>query len=498
MTGTNGAPVADNLRELEQKYNARIGEARALLEPYKSGEKPAPPEVITQFKAMQGDIDGLKASIESFRALSSMERDQGQPVSTPVAWRESVADEGSEQPVDAKSWRRFEVKDVFGSAREFRYSVPLAVSENVKAFKGANGKVMTQKQYERAYADGHEIYLRKGLPFVRENYPVEYKALSEGSDSAGGFTVPVDFQAELIKKTAMLAAVRPLASVIQTNRDVVIFPRVPYKATASDDSGLKRYTSAGRLTWTGELPATSTTARITDQTFGQLEIKVNTAIASQLLSNDLIEDSAFDMAGYASDNLAEAFALGEDYAFLQGSGVAQPMGLVTSATLAVAGDSPPLQLSGTSAAITTSGDAHAGVRMLDVFYNLPAQYRRNAVWMLSSITLEMVENLVDGSKRPLISSLIGGANIGIGSPDMIKGRPIVVDEFMPDANAANAFGVVLGDFKGYTIADRVQFSIQRYTELYVETNFTLLLARKRVGGLCTQPWKFQFMKSAAS
>lgn len=486
----NGTSPADNVRELQQKLQAKVNEGKALLQPYEG--KGAPPEVMEKFKPIAGEIDGLKASITAYKQLNDVEQAIDEPQTTPVAWRPSVADEGNELPVDKKSWRTFEVKDAYGRPREFRYNAPLAVFENTKGFKGANGKVMTQAQYQRAYADGHELYLRKGASFVRENYPTEWKSLSEGSDTAGGFTVPVDFQDRLIKKIAMLAMVRPNATVIQTSRDLVIFPRVNYSSNPSDDASSKIFTSGVRMSWTGELPASSTTARVTDQIFGQNEIKVNTAIASQLLSNDLIEDSAFDIAGYSSDILAEAFALGEDYAFLQGSGVAQPMGLMTQAG---ATNGISAQVSGTSAAISTSGDAWSGKRVLDVFYNLPAQYRRNAMWLMSSLTQEAVDNLVDGNKRPVVSSLIGGANIGMGQPDVIKSRPLMVDEFMPEI-AASSFPIVFGDFKGYYIADRVQFSVQRYTELYVETNFTLLLARKRVGGLPVETWKFMAMKAS--
>lgn len=493
MTNGTATAVPENVKALQAQIVAKRDEARKLYTQYEG--KAMPPDAEKQFTGIMGDVDGLVASIEAYKRLDAVDKGLAEPTTTPVAWRPAVGNEGNDVPVDGKAWRKYEVKNALGEMREFRYNVPIGVSANVKHVTGTHGKVLTDTQYQRAYTDGFEMYCRKGKSFVAENYPIEYKSLSEGVDTAGGFSVPVDFHAELIKKIATYAMVRPNARVIQTNRDVVIFPKVPYTASASDDSGNKRFTSAVRLTWTGELPATSTTARVSDQVFGQVEIKVNTAIASQLISNDLIEDGAFDVAGYAADNMSEAFALGEDLAFLQGTGVAQPMGLVTSAQLATAND-PPFKSSGTSADISTSSDAHSGKRLMDVFYNLPAQYRRNAIWMMSSITQEAVDNLVDANKRPLISSLIGGANLGTPAAEVIKGRPIVVDEFMPDYNAANAFGVVLGDFKGYLVADRVQFSVQRYTELYVETNFTLLLGRKRVGGQCIEPWRFMFLKSA--
>lgn len=490
MPGANGATTPE-IQAIQKRLSDKILEGKTILAPY--SDKAVPEEVQKQVTAVFGEIDGLKATLGLHQQQKNAEELLNQPTTNPVAWRPAMDIEGQELPVDTKEWRQFEVKNALGQPRNFRYMVPLGVYANTKGFKGINNAVLTDKQYQIAYRDGHEMFMRKGAAFVKENYPIEYKALSEGSDLAGGFSVPVDFHAELIKKIAMQAMVRPNARVIQTNRDLVVFPRINYSSTQSDDSGNKRYTSPVRMNWTGETPASATSIRVSDQVLGQYEIKVNTAIASQLLSNDLIEDAAFDIAGYASDTMAEAFALGEDYAFLQGSGVAQPMGLMTQAG---ATNGIPYMPSGTSAQIFTGADTHSGQRVLDVFYNLPAQYRRNAMWLMTSLTEEAVENLVDNNKRPIINALLT-ASIAIGQPDVIKARPVMVDEFMPEI-AASSFPLVLGDFGGYMIVDRVQFSVQRNADLYMETNFTLLLARKRVGGLCIEPWKFMAMKAATS
>lgn len=489
MANGNGAAPQEQIKELQQKIVEKRDQAYGLIAPYQG--KAVPAEVETQFKAIIGEVDGIKSHIESYKRLEDIDKVIAAPASEPT-WRPSVTNEGGELPVDSKSWRTYQVKNFNGQVEEKRFIAPLAVYANTKGLKGTGGKLLSDTQYERAYVDGFDVYQRKGMAHLRENYPIEAKALSEGSDSAGGFTVPVDFQSQMIMKSAAYATIRPMATVIQTSRDVVVFPRIPYTATATDDSGNKRFTSAVRMTWGGENPATSTTARVTDQTIGQVEVKVNTAISSQLVSNDLLEDNAVDLATYLIDNTGEAFALGENAAFITGTGVAQPTGLITSAQLGTIGNT----VSGTNADITTSGDSFSGLRIVQMFYALPAQYRRNASFLVSSKTMQQIESLVDGNKRPLISSLIGGANIGIGTPDMIKGRPVLVEEFMQDYDTTGNYPILIGDFKGYTIVDRVQFSIQRYTELYVETNFTLFLARKRVGGLVTHPWKFNFMKAS--
>src|SRR4029077_455990 len=56
---------------------------------------------------------------------------------------------------------------------------------------------------------------------------VEQKALSEGTDTAGGFTVPPDDQAELLVRKANKALFRRLGARVQpTSRDVLRFPTI--------------------------------------------------------------------------------------------------------------------------------------------------------------------------------------------------------------------------------------------------------------------------------
>jgi HK97 family phage major capsid protein len=157
----------------------------------------------------------------------------------------------------------------------------------------------------------------------------------------------------------------------------------------------------------------------------------------------------------------------------------------------------PVVASGTSAAIATTGDAHSGKRLVDVYYAVPSQYRkRNATWLMNSMTAKEVDLLVDNNKRPLVRELTA-ASLADGEPNVIKGKRVSIDEFMPDISA-NGTPIVFGDFGGYMIVDRVGFSVQRYYEVYAELNMTLLLARKRVGGGLIEPYRLRALKCAVS
>lgn len=450
-------------KDLYTKADAALIAAQnlqATLPQSESGELAMTPElqgVFDQINTKMGEYDALRVQADALSRVENADRYMDEPAAPPAGapqWRSAGPGEG-EFPVDSKSWREVKAFDAYGVERTLRFHVPEAIAK-------------------KDYASAWESYIHKGFDGVGGT---DRKTLYEGTDTAGGFLVPEDFHTELVKKMAGLTSVRPLARVVTVSRDVAKWPRINF---TTDDI----YTSGVKLYWTGEAPSSSTVHRVTDPVFGMIEVPVRTCMASMPVSNDLLEDAAFDLLGIATDLFSESFALGEDDAFINGpasgtSGASQPEGM-----LAIAGATNGISTvaSGTTATLTADG-------LINLYFAVPAQYRRNAKWLMSSDAQKVIEKLKDAQNRYLVTSLVNGS---LASPqfDSIKGKPIAIDEFVP-AVATDANCIIFGDFSGYLIADRVGFSIQRLTELYAETNLTLLLARRRVGGQTIEPWRLR-------
>lgn len=460
--------AAPSSKDLYLQANRFLAEAKTLQAQLPSGEEAdvekAKP-IIEQISQKMGQYDILVAQATELERVEKGKEFMNEPAEAPLAargtqWREAAPGEGEAQ-VDKKAWREVKGFDAYGREHTIRYNVPAVVDR-------------------KGYGPAFEAYLRKGFADLG---PEDRKTLTEGTDTAGGFLVGPDFHAELIKKIAGLTAIRPLARVVQVSRDIATWPRINYTTD-------NKYTSPVKMTWTGESPASATTARVTDPTFGLISIPVRTAMASMPISNDLIEDASFDLLGLASDLFAESFALGEDDVFINGptgsgtSGTSQPQGILAAVDDAAA-TGPASVVSGTTATLTADG-------IISLYYGLPAQYRRNAVFVMNSATMKVVEQLKDGQNRYIITSLV---NSSLANPqfDTIKGKPVMVDEFVPDVST-NAYPIIFGDLSSYLIADRVGFSVQRLNELYAETNLTLLLARRRVGGQLVAPWAVKVQK----
>ncbi|TXH55826.1 MAG: phage major capsid protein [Desulfurellales bacterium] len=453
------------LKDINAQIDKLMADATAIEKRWEGKADPMTKEDQDNLSAILGKVDEWQSQADLVKRkqknASFMDDPQAKPVATSGHWRNSAPGEG-DTDIDPLAWRSIksqvvQVDPIFGvpvvTEREVRYHVPLAVQV---------------KGYNHAF----ESYLRKG---VNDVGPQDRKTLTEGVDSAGGFLVPEDYQVELIKKIATMATIRNRARVATTGRDLAKWPKVNY---TTDD----KYTSGVRLTWTGEAPSSSTAHRVTDPQFGLYSIPVHTAMASFPMSNDLIEDSAFDILGISSDLLAEAFTLDENNAFINGSGVGRPMGMLTQ----VDGDGPASVVSGSGSTLTADG-------IIDLIYALPAQYEANAVTIMSKATEKVIRKLKDSQNNYLWPVWPQVGNFGV-SPRELLGYPVFRDEFMP-AIASNAYPVIHGDLRGYLVLDRVGLSIQRLTDsAYAELNLTGLLARKRVGGQTIEPWRLKAHK----
>jgi HK97 family phage major capsid protein len=346
--------------------------------------------------------------------------------------------------------------------KSFRFNVPLAVQK---------------KGYESAF----EAYVRMGKANMGPN---DLKALSEATEAGGAVLVPEDMQMSILKKTATAVVMRQYARVITTGRDIVKWPRIKYTTD-------NKYTSAIRLTWTGETPSSTTVHRVTDQVFGEHAIPVNTAMASQLLSADLLEDAAFDVMGISSDLFGEAFGLGEEVVFWAGTGAGQPRGLLTD-----------IGNADFNAAITTGATANTfdADEVIDTAYALPAQYERNARWYMTKATEKFIRKLKNADSDYLWPVIMNVGSLGAVPNDLLE-YPRTRIEFMDDiSNSTNTttYPLVLGDLNGYLVVDRVGLSIKRDESLYSELNQVLLLGRKRVGGQLLEGFRFSALKTVNS
>lgn len=280
--------------------------------------------------------------------------------------------------------------------------------------------------------------------------PQVVNALQIGTDSEGGYLVPDEYERTLVEALEEENVFRQLAKVIRTSSGDRKIPVVATKGTASWIDEERAYLES-------------------DDSFGQVSIgayKVGTMIK---VSEELLNDSVFDLEAYISREFARRIGAKEEEAFFTGDGSGKPLGV-----LAATGGAETGVTAASATAITAD-------ELIDLFYSLKAPYRRNAVWVLNDSTIKAIRKLKDNQGQYLWQP-----SLTAGAPDLLLGKPVRTSAYMP-AIAADAKTVAFGDFSYYWIADRQGRSFKRLNELYAATGQVGFLASQRVDGKLVLP-----------
>lgn len=266
-------------------------------------------------------------------------------------------------------------------------------------------------------------------------------ALSVGTDSDGGYLVPEEYEKTLVDKLQEENFFRKLGTVIHT----------------SGDRKIPVVTGHGEASWMEE----NGLYPDSQDTFGQQSIgayKLGTAIR---VSEELLNDSAFDVETYIANEFARRIGTKEEEAFLIGDGKSKPTGVFGSAELGVTAGTTSI----------TFDD------VIDLYHSLRTPYRKKAAWILDDSTVKTLRKLKDNN-----GNYIWQPSVTVGTPDTILNRPCYSSSFAPEL-AAGKRPLIFGDFSYYWIADREYRSFKRLNELYAANGQIGFLASQRVDGL---------------
>ncbi len=324
-------------------------------------------------------------------------------------------------------------------------------------------------EYKVAYSNYIRQVARTGDPglAMQQMSGAEQKALSEGLDTAGGFTVPVDTQAEMLARTAQMAVMRKHARVITTGRDSVRFPAVAPNSTSGSI-----YSSGFVGGWVGETPAFSDT----DPAFQTFEISIKKVRVATKLSNDLVADAQVNLLSWLAENGAENLALVEDQGFIAGNGAAlQPLGILNCGA-----STKDVEGATSNTLDNSTSNAGSAPKLIDLVYAVPSQYVGRASWLMCRAIEGKIRKLVDFQARFLWPMMSGSAFAG--TPRTLMDYPIDNSEFVPtDGTDANKV-LIFGDLSAYIIAQRAQMTSVVLRERFADTDQIGLILFERVGG----------------
>ncbi|MBZ9650329.1 phage major capsid protein [Sphingobium sp. 3R8] len=285
-----------------------------------------------------------------------------------------------------------------------------------------------------------------------------HASMSSGSNENGGYLAPTEWDRRIQQAQLATSPMRRLAQVRTTTVGA-------YSTVWNSDQW-----GSGWVGETAARPATSTPT-LSPITFAAGEIYAMPAITQRLL-----DDAQFGVEQWLATSVEREFNKQEGIAYISGNGVNKPYGLLQY----VPGGAAETQHPGGTLGITISGHASTipNTDALVTFaYQLTAPYRQNATWLMNSATAATIAKMKDGQ-----GNYIWRESLIVGQPSTLLGRPVEIDENMPNIEAG-AFPIAFGDFQsGYLINDRTGVRILR--DPYTNKPYVMFYSTKRVSSLC--------------
>lgn len=261
---------------------------------------------------------------------------------------------------------------------------------------------------------------RKLLHGKSENLPKEVRAQTS-TTTAGGYTIPQGFQAEIDKQLQAYGGIRSISRILKTAKgENIAWPTVNDVAN------------------TGRQEAENGQVNTTDVVFGQKQLDSYIHTSDQVLVPwSLLEDSAFDIETYMGELLGERLARGTSALYITGDGSAKPQGISGAATEASG-------LPSGTAALTSDN-------IYDIKHSVDPAYRAmGAHWLFNDTTLKTIKKLsvASGDDRP-----IWVPGLAFGEPSTIDGDPYAIDQNVASPLTAGNKFIYYGDFSKFIIRE---------------------------------------------
>lgn len=402
--------------ELLEKGENLVASSRAQKRDLTADEALIFDGIVARMRAIDADLDKCETNGRKFERETDFPRDprannnraQNYPVILPHGMQASDAENGRRVPVFAKG-------------------------DSIEAFvrqSGARAEGFSFGDLARAMIVGG------GAPEVRA-------ALAEGTDSAGGITVPVVLSGSLIDQ------LRARSSVFQAGASTMVLDTG--KATT-----IVRIAGDPTATWRAENAAVATS----DATFDSVSLTPKTLAVVVVASRELVDDSSLlDQA--LRQSITSAFAAELDRVALMGSG---------------SGSEPKGASKITGVGSVSMGTSGAALTNYDPFVQALGTLRTNN-------SLDPTACILHPRSDQELNLLKDSTNQPLRRPQAIENLPFLVTSKLPinetQGGANTASRAVMGYFPDLIVGMRMALQIQVLRERYADNYQVGFLASLR-------------------
>ena len=325
----------------------------------------------------------------------------------------------------------------------------------------------------KAYAKAFDRYLRVGEKGLTAD---EHRAMSVGTDLAGGYLVTPDKSGQMVAKIFETSDVRRFASVQLISSDAL-------EGSADLDEA-----SGG---WVTELGTRS------DSTSPNVpfpwRIPVHELYSQPKASQKLINDANVDIASWLQGKVADKLSRLQNTAFVTGSGVGRPRGFASYTTSSTyAWGTPEHAYTGTNGSFGT--DPNAIQKINGMMGLLKDTYVPGSAFYCNRTTKFAMRNLTDASSA---GKFVFIPSFQAGVPDQILGAPIYVLQDMATYTTTDALALAYGNMaRFYQIVDRQGISV--LVDPFTAKPYVVFYSTARVGGDVVDFEAMKFLKFGTS
>lgn len=285
-----------------------------------------------------------------------------------------------------------------------------------------------------------------------ENVPMS--DIEEGSDNSGGYVLPSEFNDKYLKALKKENLFRRLATVVDTS---------------SAEGKIHAVTSIGTAEWIKPMMAIPESV----DSFKQFTVDSYKLASLSRIKDSLVQDKNFNLEAYLENEFARRFGRSEENAFINGSGVDEPTGILNATQ---------------GGEIGLNSETKASISYDDViklYFSLNKEYRRNAVWLMNDETAITLRTLKDAN----------GNYLWRESDNTILGKPVEYSTYMPNMESGTT-PIAFGDFSYYWVIQRQPLTLKVLRELYILNGEIGFTGYERLDGKLILPEAVKLIKIA--
>lgn len=277
--------------------------------------------------------------------------------------------------------------------------------------------------------------------------------------NSGGYLLDTEMNDEIITQLEKRNVLREISHVIQTQSE----HKVPILTDAPQSVWVEE---GGQINFA------------TDTAYSSITLSAYKLACSCKVTNELLFDSAYDLWEHVENIFSESISRAEQEAFINGaaSDTTRPTGLIST----ISAD--------TDMQVTASSSAMNADDVVNLVYELPREYRQNAVFLMSDSTAALLRKF-----KTADLDYIWQQTFKEGEPETLCGYRVFTSPYMPAASSGNT-PIVFGDFNYFYIADRGTRTLRELKELFAANDLTGFLMTERVDCAIVQKNAFRALK----